>query len=339
MFLLLIFHAVARAEMTLQQIAPFGSDSQSLSNPKIVAVLPDGHWALVGYGSGAISLDAIAPPGVWYRSHECNILQGHSKNITGIAITPDGNKAISTSWDRTVRIWDLNTCSQLMSHTDENQSISVAVTPDGKYAVTGHGAGTVYIWDMINNRLARTVSTYAYVPAVSVMPDSIHAITGDGFGKLIMWDITTGSRKLEFKGGDSVVRSLAISQDGSLLAAAREDNTLEVWDIANNTQKNLITTSRASSHYITTMSFQADNNRIVTAVDGFYGTNALTVWNLDNNLSRRMYLGEVNNFQHFSMTADKKYLVVIGERRNKLNLYDVATSNIVRSVEIGKRLK
>lgn len=209
--LLLSFHIVARAETKLQQVTPIGSNTQSLTDPKIVAVLPDGYWALVGYGSGVISFVAIAPPGVWYPSHECNVLQGHSENITGIAITPDGNKAISTSWDQTVRIWDLNTCRQLMSHKDEVQSISVAVTPDGKYAVTGHGAGTVFIWDMITNRLARTVSTYAYVPTVAVMPDSIHAITGDGYGKLIMWDITTGSRKLEFKGGDSVVRSLAIS--------------------------------------------------------------------------------------------------------------------------------
>ena len=35
-------------------------------------------------------------------------LDGHSNSITALAATPDGRRLLSTSYDHTVRVWDLN---------------------------------------------------------------------------------------------------------------------------------------------------------------------------------------------------------------------------------------
>jgi WD40 repeat protein len=39
----------------------------------------------------------------------CHTLQGHSLAVTAVAPTPDGKWVVSTSDDRTVKVWNLET--------------------------------------------------------------------------------------------------------------------------------------------------------------------------------------------------------------------------------------
>jgi WD40 repeat protein len=39
-------------------------------------------------------------------------LGGHRDAIWGVAITSDGQRAVSGSWDRTLKVWDLETAAQ-----------------------------------------------------------------------------------------------------------------------------------------------------------------------------------------------------------------------------------
>ena len=34
-------------------------------------------------------------------------LEGHTNQVTAVAVTSDGRRAVSASWDKTLRIWDL----------------------------------------------------------------------------------------------------------------------------------------------------------------------------------------------------------------------------------------
>ena len=38
---------------------------------------------------------------------EPHTLEGHSRSVTAVAVTPDGQRAVSASWDNTLKVWDL----------------------------------------------------------------------------------------------------------------------------------------------------------------------------------------------------------------------------------------
>lgn len=79
---------------------------------------------------------------------ECLLtLVGHSKTVTSVAISPDGQTLVSGSDDKTIKIWHLVTGELLRTLTGHSYPVhSVAISPDGKTIVSGSDDATIKIW-------------------------------------------------------------------------------------------------------------------------------------------------------------------------------------------------
>jgi hypothetical protein len=76
---------------------------------------------------------------------DCRVLQGHTDYVASLCIA--GNKIVSGSVDRTIRIWDINTgqCLKILhGHTGSIFSVCVA----GDRIVSGSDDNTIRIWAM-----------------------------------------------------------------------------------------------------------------------------------------------------------------------------------------------
>jgi WD40 repeat protein len=76
-----------------------------------------------------------------------------------VAIAPDGKRAISASWDKTLKIWDTETGTEVRTLTGHTDSVNaVAIAPDGKTAISASGDKTLKIWDTETGTEVRTLT-------------------------------------------------------------------------------------------------------------------------------------------------------------------------------------
>jgi len=94
------------------------------------------------------------------------VLSGHGDNVTGLAVSNNGNFLLSNSMDQSVRVWDIRSffkgttaerCTQVLSgatHNFEKNLLRVRWSHDDKYAAAGSADRMVNVWDMNTNKLA-----------------------------------------------------------------------------------------------------------------------------------------------------------------------------------------
>ena len=89
-------------------------------------------------------------------------LVGHEGSVYGVAITPDGRRALSASSDRTLKLWNLETGEEMASTALEAGMTCVVVVPprttdanaptDEITVVAGDAAGNVYCLAVVEPR-------------------------------------------------------------------------------------------------------------------------------------------------------------------------------------------
>ncbi len=159
-------------------------------------------------------------------------LKGHTNVVYAAAITPDGKRAISGSWDNAFIQWDLTTGKAiqiLRGLTDSFEAVSI--TPDGKRAVSGSNK-TCILWDLTKGKALQILRGHtAGITAVSITPDGKRAVSGSHDNTCILWDLTTGKALQILIGHTSCVYSVSITSDGKRALSGSIDKTCIMWDM------------------------------------------------------------------------------------------------------------
>ena len=76
------------------------------------------------------------------RDVDTHRFKDHDFAVTGLAISPDGQQFLTTSYDGTIRQWDIASGRQLALLTDHREwAWAVAYGPGGDFAVSAGGGG------------------------------------------------------------------------------------------------------------------------------------------------------------------------------------------------------
>jgi WD40 repeat protein len=84
-------------------------------------------------------------------------LQGHTALVDRCAVYRQGTRMISASWDKTSKIWDLESGAVLMTLEDDNKVRGVVVYADETRAVTAGSGERLRIWDLETGELVDEV--------------------------------------------------------------------------------------------------------------------------------------------------------------------------------------
>lgn len=177
--------------------------------------------------------DTASPPGYAHRA-----LTGHGQCVQDVVASCDGRFALSGSWDKTIRLWDLNTgqtIRRFVKHTSDVNS--VAFSADNRQIVSGSRDKTIRLW----NTLAEckyTIETDQHtdwVSAVRFSPvgnSTNPMIVSCGWDKIVkVWNLPDCKLRTNLVGHTSPLYTVTISPDGSLCASGGKDGIAMLWDV------------------------------------------------------------------------------------------------------------
>ncbi len=236
-------------------------------NTSWFAISPDGRSLLM---MGA----SIAVPEVWSLPQEVNLsgdaeeprrvltLDGHEDYVRALAYSPDGSLIATGSRDRTVKVWDAETGTELTTLTTPDGVAWVAFSPDGSRLATGGADGATRLWSTETGEdLSVLRGHQAIVYNTTFSPDGAHLATGSDDESARIWDLATG-KVLFILSHPGAVYGVAFSPDGNRLATASSAGIIKVWD-ARSGDELLSFTGHADS--IVSISFSPDGTRLATA--------------------------------------------------------------------------
>jgi len=163
-------------------------------------------------------------------------LKGHNHFISDVVLSSDGLYALSGSWDKTLRLWDLShgkSTRRFESHTKD--VLSVAFSADNRQIVSGSRDKTIKLW----NTLAQCKYTIQdeghtdWVSCVRFSPNNQNPIiVSSGWDRMVkVWSLQNCKLKTNHVGHKGYINTVTMAPDGSLAASGGKDGMAMLWDL------------------------------------------------------------------------------------------------------------
>ncbi len=174
-----------------------------------------------------------------------NSFQAHSELILRIKHSPfvfstNTNYVATSSWDTTVKIWNVSSSFnwKLITTYSQHSSAIFALEWLGNENLASAGVidQTIKLWSLTTGQTKRTIQTNSQsVTSLKLLNNNIHLAAGLEYGDINIYNINDGNLVSSLKGHTYDVNDLVlISAD---LLASSSNQTVRVWNLTTNTCK------------------------------------------------------------------------------------------------------
>ena len=226
-----------------------------------MAVSPDGAVAAIGETGGTIHLDDVA------TRKRLRTLTGHGEGVSALAFNAAGDRLLSGSLDRTVRMWNVADGKEIGVLQSPAPVTAIALVLEGTQVAVATDDNLIRTWPLPTPQAAgaaapQPIKQFAGHAAriTSLVPIDAKAtrlLSGSHDGTARIWDAAGGNQVGSYDDGGPIT-AVAVRPDGKRIATACEFGRVKLWNAENN---QLITEIAAERPVASTV------NRLRVAVD------------------------------------------------------------------------
>lgn len=175
------------------------------------------------------------------------VLKGHADAVDAVAVSADGKRIATGSFDKTVKLWDATTGKEVgtlggdKGHT--GQVLSVAFSPKGDFVASGGADNFARIWEVPGKAGAAPTKSFQHpnlVDAVAFDETGTLLATGCHDGKLRIWDVAKGATVKEIAAHIRTqpantadpIYGVVWAPGSKQVLTASFDKSLKLWDVA-----------------------------------------------------------------------------------------------------------
>jgi len=258
------------------------------------------------------------------------VLLSHESSVSSVAVSPDGAFIVTGSYDKTARIWDATSRTELAVLEGHNGWVaSIAVSPDGAFIVTGSEDNTARIWDATSGtELAVLAGHKSRVSSVAVSPDGAFIVTGSNDKTARIWDATSGTERAVLEGHEGRISSVAVSPDGAFIVTGSNDKTARIWDASSGIEQAVLEGHEGA---VSSVAVSPDSVFIVTGSND----NTARFWDVEGGAEQSVLEGHEGRILNLAVSPDGAFIVT-GSEDNTARIWD-ATSGTEREVLKGHK--
>nr|UXY87991.1 guanine nucleotide-binding protein beta SU like protein [Cryptomonas curvata] len=162
-------------------------------------------------------------------------LRGHSNFVSELALSFDGQFCISSSWDKTLNLWDIETGKILKTFVGHKKDVlSVSFSTDNRQIVSSSRDYSIKIWNTVGQCKDTFIDkdSTSWISCVKFIPNKNSNVLSCGWDGIVkIWNVVEKKVQMRLNGHKGYLSSLCISPDGSLCASGGKDSTIMLWDL------------------------------------------------------------------------------------------------------------
>jgi RNA polymerase sigma factor (sigma-70 family) len=245
---------------------------------------------------------------------------GHYEENRAAALSPDG-KTLAIGHDASIRFFDLASGQQvrkLKAPLGEVQGL--AFSPDGKTFASGHQNSTVLLWDLeAGKSIARLPAKHNRVTWLAFTRDGKTLVSGDALDPTIrLFDVATRKERHQLT-RPNMIRGLALSPDGDLLALGAQEGPISLWDV----KTGKLVRELRGAPFVPGVAFSPDGKRLASVeLDQTAKRDIFRLWDLTTGKELRRLKENIGPVWSVVFSADGKTLITGSA---VIRLWDVAT--------------
>lgn len=193
------------------------------------------------------------------------------KLVRGVAHLPGGQCLITCSRDGSLRLWDLESCTQIgedwRDEADEIGVWNMALSPNGRTVASCYLDGTVRLWDVETRKvITKWKEPSENVNSVCWSPDGVQVVIGSADGTARVWDVENGVPLMvqglnPIQTGHESVYVVSYSPKATKIATGGyNEDGIKIWDAKSGKALSTI----KHEYAVWSLAWTSDENRLIS---------------------------------------------------------------------------